>query len=136
MAERDPVLRDFERNALIAWGTLAALAFVVTGGGLAAPIGVAGGGALMALSYLGIKSGAGALFAAVEGGRARRATVLVALVKFLGRFALLALVAYGILARLRLHPIGVLVGASVPVVAAAMLVPRLLRRAARGAPRG
>lgn len=136
MAERDPTLRLFERNALIAWGLAAALALVVTGGGLAVPLGVAGGGALVALSYLGIKSGAGALVAAVEGGHARRGAILAAALKFLGRFALLAVVAYGILARLRLHPVGVLVGASVPVVAAAMLVPRLLRRAARGEPRG
>ena len=134
--ERDPALRLFERNALVVWGALAALACAVTGGRLEVPLGVAAGGALMALSYLGIKGGAGALVSSAGAGRAARRTVLVALLKFLGRFALLALAAYVILARLRLSPVGVLVGALVPVVAAATLVPHFLRRAARGETRG
>ena len=134
--DRDPALRRFELDALIVWGALTALALVVTRGRADAALGVAAGGALMAVSYLGIKSGAAVLVAAVEGGRARRVALIVASLKFLGRFALLALAAYVILARLRMHPVGVLVGASVPVIAVATLVPRFLRRATRGETRG
>ena len=129
--ERDPALRLFERDALVVWGALTGLALVLTGGRLDAALGVAAGGALMAVSYLGIKGGAHALVAAVETGQRRRGTMVLEAVKFLGRYALLALAAYVILARLRLHPVGVLVGATVPVIAAAMQVPRLLRRTTR-----
>ena len=108
----------------------------MTGGRLDVTVGVVAGGALMAVSYLGIKGGAAVLVTAVEAGRAKRGALIVASLKFLGRFALLALAAYVILARLRMHPVGVLVGASVPVVAVATLVPRFLRRATRGETRG
>jgi len=159
------MLRRFERDLLLAWGGLTASAFAVTGGRLDVAVGVAAGGALMGVSYLGIKGGADLLVAAIGPGtsrddiqrtagtpqtasgeqvelsegaegkerarraRARRRVVVVAALKFLGRFALLALLAYGMLAHLRLHPVGILVGASAPVVAAAAQL-RRLRRAA------
>jgi hypothetical protein len=126
--ERDPALRRFEIDALFVWGGLTALAFVVTKGRLDVAFGVAAGGALMAVSYLGVKGGADVLVAAAEPSGPRRHAVVIAALKFLGRFALLALGAYVILTRLRLHPLGVLAGASVPVIAAVMQVPRLLRR--------
>jgi uncharacterized membrane protein YadS len=126
--ERDPALRRFEIDALIVWGGLTVLAFVVTKARLDVALGVAAGGGLMAVSYFGIKGGADVLVAAAEPSRSRRRAVVIAALKFLGRLALLALGAYVILTRLRLHPLGVLAGASVPVVAAAMQVPRLLGR--------
>jgi hypothetical protein len=61
------------------------------------------------------------------GGRLLRARALD-MVKFIGRYALLAVAAYGMLARLRLHPVGMLVGVSAPVVAAAVLVVRIAAR--------
>ena len=128
--ERDPALRRFEIDALIVWGALTAVAFVMTGGRLDVALGVAAGGALMAVSYLGIRGGADVLVAAVQPRRPTRRVLAMAALKFLGRFALLAVGAYVILTRLRLHPLGVLAGASVPVIAAAMQVPRLLGRSA------
>jgi hypothetical protein len=128
--ERDAALRRFEIDALIVWGGLTGLAFVITGGRLDVALGVAAGGALMAVSYLGIKGGADVLVAAAGPSRPKRRVLVIAAVKFLGRFALLALGAYVILTRLHLHPLGVLVGALVPVIAAAMQVPRFLGRSA------
>lgn len=133
--DRDPALRRFELDALIVWGALTALALVVTRGRADAALGVAAGGALMAVSYLGIKGGANVLAAAARPTSPKRRLVVIGALKFLGRLALLALGAYAILTRLRLHPVGVLVGASVPVIAAAMQLPRLLRRATRSGAR-
>jgi len=163
--ERDLTLRRFERDLLIVWGGLTIGAFVATWGRADVAVGVAAGGALTAVSYLGIKGGADMLAAAVRpwpskaaeapdtapGGqleqttgeegadaavprvRVQRRVLVVAALKFLGRYALLALVAYGMLTRLRLHPVGILVGASAPVVAAAVQVIRLRRAAAPSA---
>jgi hypothetical protein len=61
------------------------------------------------------------------GGRLLHARALD-IVKFIGRYALLAVAAYGMLTRLRLHPVGMLVGVSAPVVAAAVLVVRIAAR--------
>ena len=129
--EPDAALRRFELDALMVWGGLTVGAFLVTRGRADVALGVAAGGGLMAVSYLGIKSGAAVLMAAVRPSRPRRTALVLAAVKFLGRFALLALGAYVILTRLHLHPVGVLVGASVPVIATAMQVPRLARRLPR-----
>jgi hypothetical protein len=130
---RDVTLRRFERDFLIAGLTLAAGAFVATRGRVDVAIGAAGGGALMAISYLGIKGGADVLAAAARQGRPARRVLVVAAVKFVGRFAVLALVAYGMLAYLRLHPVGILIGALAPVVAAAIQAVRLWRAATRPA---
>jgi hypothetical protein len=129
--ERDPVLRLFERDAVLVWGGLTAAALLATRGRWDVALGVAAGGALMVVSYLGIKGGADVLVAAVEGSRPRRRVLVVGALKFLGRFALLGLGAYVMLTRLRLHPVGVLVGASAPVLAAAIQVGRLARRRTR-----
>ncbi len=125
--EPDPALRRFEREALIVWGALTAGTILVTWGRADMSLGVAGGGALMAVSYLGIKSGARVLAARDQPSSRRRITIVVAALKFLGRYALLALGAYGMLTRLRVHPIGLLVGASVPLAAAAIEAVRLAR---------
>ncbi|MBE3071419.1 MAG: hypothetical protein IMZ67_00455 [Acidobacteria bacterium] len=166
--ERDLALCRFERDALIVWGGLTAVAFVATRGRVDVAVGVIAGGALMALSYLGIKSGGDVLAAAIgprkpyaehsqpaeDPGPARddfadpiapaeeddasgprrhvrsRALVIAAL-KFLGRYALLAVLAYVMLTRLRLHPVGVVIGVSVPAVAAAMQLVRAARSRSR-----
>lgn len=159
--DRDPALGRFERDATCVWATLIAAAAAAGGGRIDMPLGVVGGGALAALSYLAIKGGATALVDAVaasaaagpqqppactglagdagsdpscvehpplpDGHRARapqverrqrRRRTLIIVLKFLGRCALLALVAYGMLSRLRLHPLGLLAGVSAPVLAA------------------
>lgn len=116
----DPFIRRYERAALGAC-LLMTLGAALWPGGPRAALSVAGGGLLAAVSYRALKGFVGALG---EGGRGRRS----ALVKFFTRHVILALGAYVMLARLRLHPVGVMAGASCLVVAAAAL--------AAGRPRG
>ncbi len=51
--EPDPALRRFEREALIVWGALTAGTILVTWGRADMSLGVAGGGALMAVRLYG-----------------------------------------------------------------------------------
>lgn len=128
MSERDPFLRRLERDALVACVVMAAVALVVPKGGPMMAASVAGGGVLAAVSYRAIKGGVDAV---AQGGR--RAA---ALVKFFTRYAILAAAAYVMLVRFRLHPVGVLTGASSIVVAAAVAAARVLRPVSRsGSPR-
>src|SRR4051794_21012474 len=94
---------------------MAALAWAVARGDLDAPLGVFGGGALAWISYRGIKGGVDALTGAAGGATAVRTAI--GLVKFFTRYAILAVAAYVIMARLRLPPIAVFAGASSLVVA-------------------
>ncbi len=107
MTETDPVLRRVERNGLAACAVMAAAAWVIARGRVAAPAGVLGGGALVWISYRGIKGGIDLLVGRARGG----AGVAVGLVKFFTRYAILAAVAYVIMARLRLPPVAVVAGA-------------------------
>jgi hypothetical protein len=50
------------------------------------------------------------------------------LAKLIGRYALLALLAYVMIARLRLHPLGLVAGASSVVAAAALEAGRLFKK--------
>ena len=86
--------------------------------GGAAALGVLGGGLLIGISFHTLGSGVSALVLAASGGAPARGVVLVSLVKLVLRYALLGFLAYVMIARLRLHPIGLLVGASsVPAAA-------------------
>ena len=90
-------------------------------------IGVLGGGMLAGVSLLGIRSSVGGLLTARRVRRPVRACAVDAL-KVVGRYALLALLAYVMIARLRLHPLGLLAGASSVVAAAAIEAGRLLSK--------
>ena len=114
MAETDPALRRIERYSLMACAALAVAAGMMTRR-LDAPLGVAGGGALVAISYRGIKAGISAMAGAGRAGSAR--PVAVGLVKFFTRYAILAIAAYVIMARWRLPPVAVFAGASSLVIA-------------------
>ena len=118
MAESYPALRRVERDALIACAAIAAAAWVVARGNVQAPIGVFGGGALVWISYRGIKSGIDAVTEVGTGSRGVRTAI--GLVKFFTRYAILAFAAYVIMARLRLPPLAVFAGASSLVVAVAV----------------
>jgi len=107
-----------ERDALIACGAIAAAAWAIARGSVEAPIGVFGGGALVWISYRGIKGGIDALTEAGTAGTGARTAI--GLVKFFTRYAILAIVAYVIMARLRLPPLAVFAGASSLVVAVAV----------------
>ena len=116
MTEIDPVIRRLERTGIAACAVMAAVAWAVARGNLAAPAGVFGGGALVWISYRGIKGGVDVLVGSVTG----RVGVAVALVKFFTRYAILAVAAYVIMARLRMPPLAVIAGASSLVVAVAV----------------
>jgi hypothetical protein len=126
--ERDPFLRRFERDAILACMAMAAVALVVPRGGPWEAAAVVGGGGLAAASYRAIKGAVDA----VAGGGTRTAS----LVKFFTRHGILAVAAYVMLVRLRLHPVGVLVGASSLFASAAVAAARALLPAPRsGHPR-
>jgi hypothetical protein len=126
VTERDPFLRRFERDAVVACAAMAVAAFAVTDGGWRAALSVVGGGLLAGASYRAIKGGVDA----ISGGGTRAA----ALVKCFTRYAILTVAAYVMLARLRLHPVAVLTGASSLVVAAAVAAARSLRTVSRSGP--
>lgn len=123
MPERDPLLRAFERDAAVACIALALAALIVPGGGPMMAASVFGGAALSAISYRAIKR---AVTALGSGGNHA-----FALVKFFTRHGILAVAAYVMLARLRLHPVGVIVGASSLVLAAAAAAARFVWRPER-----
>ena len=90
---------------------------------------VIGGGVLAGVSYRAIQSGVTAmvdrLTDANSGGRSRPAVRWVVM-KLTARYALLGFVAYVIIARLRLPPLGLLAGASSIVTAVAVEAVRFL----------
>jgi hypothetical protein len=118
--ERDPLLRAFERDAAVACIALALAALIVPAGGPMMAVSVFGGAALSAVSYRAIKRAV----TAVSGGGSHA----IALVNFFTRHGILAVAAYVMLARLRLHPVGVIVGASSLVLAAAAAAARFVWR--------
>jgi hypothetical protein len=118
----DPLPR-VERTAIIVCAAMAAAALVVSSRPFAAALGVLGGGALVAVSYRALKGVVGALTGAEP--RANAAGILLRLVL---RYALLAFLAYVMIARLRLHPVGLLAGASSVVAAVSIEAARLLTK--------
>jgi len=135
--EADPMLRRLERHAVIACVAMAAVALAVRGGRPDVAIGVLGGGALVGASYLSIKGSVNRLTARIVArapdgaggatGRKNRAGWAFGAALFVLRYALLALIAYVMIARLRLHPVGLIVGATSVVAAAAAEAIRTIR---------
>jgi hypothetical protein len=144
MRDADPFIRRLERDAVIwaALATAAALAIRPDQPGLAA--GIAGGGILALASLWAIRSSIDAVLSRIvpapesqsedapegkpkDADAPARAGAGIA-VKLAGRYALLGLGAYVMIVRLRLHAIGVLIGASSLVAAASFEAVRVLRR--------
>ena len=98
----DPFFHRLGRTAALLCALMAAVALAVSG--VRAALGVLGGGVLVGVSFFALASGTGALAAVVSGqaGADR--------------------------ARLRLHPLGLLAGASSVVAAAAVEAARLLTK--------
>lgn len=109
------------------------LALVLPGGGREVALGILAGGGLVGISYWAIKSSIDGLTRAAAGDTGRPGMAWP-LLKFAGRYALLAFLAYVMMARLRLHPVGLLVGASSVVAAATIEAIRVV--VAPRAPRG
>jgi hypothetical protein len=119
MTESSALLRRFERTALVLAALAFGLALALPGGDVGLAMGVAGGALLAATSYWAIKRGvtglADAVLRTVDRPAPRSGRGVLALVV---RYALLAGMAYVMIARLRLHPIGLLIGVSVIPLAA------------------
>ena len=117
-----------ERATLAVLLLVAALA-AASGGGWRAVLGVAGGGVLVAVSYLGIRSGVDALIARQASGdqTSRYWSAVYRLVKFVTRFAILGVIAYVMIVRLRARPEWMLAGASSLPAAVAIEAVRAMR---------
>jgi hypothetical protein len=111
----DDFMRRFERDAAVVAALLIACGAVW--GGVGFGVAVAGGAALAGYAYWGLRRG---VDRALLGGNPGSWT----LVKFFTRYAILAVAAYVMLARLRVSPVGVAVGVSWPVVAVAVTAAR------------
>lgn len=135
-------LGRLERTAVLASAVMAASAFLVLG--LPGAAGVVAGAILAALNYLAVKGLVGVVVArsavrapgdgdGAQGAATprRRRYGVAAGVFFALRYALLAIGAYVMLARLHLHPLGVIAGASAPVAAVAIEAIRMLPAASR-----
>ena len=105
-----------ERTSLAVVAAAAVVSWPIWGWSVAG--GVLGGGVLSALSYLPLKRGVQALGPPPAGDETRRPSPVRVALGLVGRYALLLAAGYVIIARLRLHPLGVLVGASAVVIAA------------------
>jgi hypothetical protein len=107
----DETLGRVGRNAVVIAAIFTGAALLIWGA--RAALGVAGGASLTLMSFLLLKRGTDRLAdpaaPAVSRGRAAAFILL--------RYALLAFAAYVMIARLRLHPLGLLVGASSLVTA-------------------
>ena len=112
----DDLLRRLERVALVLAGVAIVAAWAFPGGGTRMAASVAGGALLAGASYWAIKRGVTGLADAMLGRGAPRSPRGFA--AFVLRYALLAGLAYVMIVRLRMHPIGLLVGASVIPLAA------------------
>ncbi len=119
--DADPRLRRMERRALWIAGIMAAAA-VASGGGMRAALGVLGGALVAGVSYRGVVAGVDAVVSAGPGAAQSKPAegVTWRLVKYITRFAMLAIIAYVMMVRLRAQPVWMLVGASSLVAAAAL----------------
>jgi len=139
MSDAHEFLRRLERTAVAACLAMTVAALVIARGQSGPAVAVLAGGLLIGVSYWTIGLGVHALAAtflpraagasdstsASASGRSDEAAkpaagVTMILARVLLRYALLALLAYVMIARLRLHPIGLLAGASSVVAAAAL----------------
>ena len=116
MRDADRILHRFEIDVLTATLILTLLALAAPGGGALMAVSVLAGGAFVWASFRTLK---GSVDAALR--RSRRPA---ALVKVFTRYGILALAAYVMLARLRLHPVGVVIGSSSLALAAAAVAVR------------
>jgi hypothetical protein len=146
MSGADAFLRRLERTAIVVCLAMAGAALVIARGRSGPAIAVLAGGLLIGVSYwtigLGVHALAGAFLrppgdGAEDGAEADEQPTTAAprtgwtVSRVLLRYALLALLAYVMIARLRLHPIGLLAGASSVAAAASIEAGRLLLKKSR-----
>jgi hypothetical protein len=132
--EPDPLLRRLERTAFAACVVMAGVALALARGRPGPALGVVGGWLLIEVAYRSIHGGVTAMVGGFTGAEAaadpaaRRRVLALAVARIAGRYALLALLAYVMIARLRLHPVGLMAGASSAVAAAAVEAVRFLAK--------
>jgi hypothetical protein len=133
----DDILARVERTAALVCVGMAAMALLLSGGRPGPAAAVLAGGLLAGVSYHSLKAGVSSLvqMTAVKpadrtgsSGGNGRSRVSAALAKVVVRYALLALLAYVMIARLRLHPLGLLAGVSSVVAAVSLEAIRLLMK--------
>ena len=125
-SDANALLRRLQTTAAVCCGAMAIVALVLAHGQPRPAVGVVGGGLLAGVSLVGIRSSVGGLV--VGTAVTARPRVAWALLKVAGRYALLALLAYVMIARLRLHPLGLLAGASSVVAGAGVEALRLIMK--------
>ncbi|MFO7695172.1 MAG: hypothetical protein R6V57_18965 [Vicinamibacterales bacterium] len=130
--ETDPSLRRVQRDSTIIAAAAAVLALVIQGGRPEGALGVVAGAALIGVSYVAIKGGVTALVQraaeagrGVPGQRVSRGRVAWLLFTFIGRYLVIGAVAWAVLVPLRAHPIGLVAGVTVPVLAIGIEAVRL-----------
>ena len=114
-----PSVAQFTRNLAIVCAGLAMLAWLWRPARPAVALGVVGGGVLAGLSFWAIAGLVSQATGRGETGEIRRVSAGFALVKFFTRHVILALAAYGMMIRLHLDPVGMLIGVTSAVLAAA-----------------
>jgi hypothetical protein len=126
--ESDALLRRVERTAFVLCGAMAAAALILGHGSARLALAVLAGGLLAGVSYWSIKAGVSRVLKTTmsPAGAAARASRWRIALQLGGRYALLASLAYVMIARLRLHPLGLLAGASSIVAAVTVEAVRVL----------
>jgi hypothetical protein len=125
------ILQRVRTTAIVVCLGFAALAAAVSGGRVGPVLAVLAGGVLVGVSYWLLASGVNDIVDLLvprtgESAALTRRCRLAKTAKLVGRYALLALLAYVMIARLRLHPLGLLAGASSVVAAVAIEAVRFL----------
>ena len=122
----DPVVDRIGRTAIIICVVFAAIALSIWGVRVA--VAVLGGGLLIGISFYTLGHGVAALVLIATGGGSKRQAIAGTVLKLVLRYALLGFLAYVMIARLRLHPVGLLAGASSVPAAAFVEAIRLLAK--------
>ena len=117
-------MNPIARDTAIAAAVMAVGAFLWSPGQPRLALGVLGGGALVGLSMWALTGVVRVLTAGAASGDRRRVSGAAALVKFFTRHAILAVTAYVMMVRLHLDPVGMFVGVTSVVVAAAVAAAR------------
>ena len=132
--EADPSLRRVQRDSAVIAVAAAALALVIQRGRAEGALGVLAGAALMGVSYAAIKGGVTALLhraaASTESApapRVSRRRVAWVLFRFIGRYLVIGVAAWAVLVPLKAHPLGLVAGVTVPVLAIAIEAVRLAK---------
>jgi len=113
------VIERIARSTAITCVVLA-VSFAIWKRNLAGPLGVLGGGVLIGLSFWAIRGAVDRLIEVRSQSETGGKSTGFQLVKFFTRYAIVALAAYGMMVRLRVDPMGLLVGVSSLTVAVAI----------------